>query len=120
MRNLKSFVTDIVRKPPVLFPLVGLFHVLWLVRTVYAMRQAPFGGIEWLQVLWMAAYTIFWIGVCDLRKWGALGYMGLAILNSILYYTLKSAYNKDMYTSLLFLLDGLFSLFVLYYYKLFR
>jgi hypothetical protein len=119
MRGFKEFFVDIVRKPPMLFPLVGLFHVLWLVRTVWTMRHAPLGGIEYLQVLWMLGYTIFWIGICDLRKWAALGYMAITILNFILFFSLKNIYDKDLFTSSLFLIDGLFSFFVLFYYKKF-
>ena len=83
------------------------------------MSYAPF-GVEWLQVAWMLAYTIFWLGACGLRRWGAWGYLGLTLLNAILFLSLKTVYEKDVYTSSIFLVDGLFSFFILFYYRRFR
>ena len=119
MRTFRGFIIDITRKPPVLFPLVALFHMLWLVWTIVTMKGVPF-GIDWLRLAWMLAYTFFWIGASDMRKWAALAYMGLTMLNFILFFSLKSIYDKDVYSSSLFLIDGLFSFFLLVYYKRFR
>ena len=120
MRSFREFVVDIVKEPPVLFPLVALFHVLWLTWAFVTLMGGPIGAPDLLRVAWMAAYTFFWIGACDMRKWAALGYMGITILNFILFFSLKSIYDKDVYTSSIFLLDGLFSFFLLVYYKRFR
>ena len=119
MRSVRELWVDIVVRPPVLFPLVGLFHVLWLIWTLVTLRGEPFGIPELVKVSWMVSYTFFWIGACDMRKWAALGYMFITILNFALFFLLKSTYDKDIYTSTLFLLDGLFSFFLLIYYKRF-
>ncbi len=119
MRNFKEFSIDIVRKPPMLFPLVGLFHVLWLVWTIWDDRKEPL-DIAWLEVVWLAGYTFFWIMACDLRKWGAMGYFALTLLNACLYFAASNhKINRD-YFSNMFLFDGLFSIFLLFYYKSFR
>jgi hypothetical protein len=81
-----------------IFPLIDLFHVLWLVRAVWTASRGPV-LIEWLQVGWMVAYTVFWLAMCDLRKWGALGYMLLTALNLALFFFLRSIHNKDLYTA---------------------
>ena len=119
MRRFKVFIGDIVRKPPMLFPLVGLFHVLWLLWTVWDDRHEPFPDIAWLQVLWMTGYTIFWLGACDLRKWGALGYIILMIVDACIYLAARNHKVPETYISNMFLLDGLFSFFLVFYYRKF-
>ncbi len=119
MRNAKTFFTDIVKKPPMLFPLVGLFHVLWLLWTIWDDRHEPFPDVAWLQVLWLAAFTIFWIAACDLRKWGALAYVGLMIVDVGINFAAKKHKLPPEYVSNMFLVDGLFSMFLVIYYKKF-
>src|ERR1035437_7523279 len=113
-------LTDMIKKPPVLFPLVGLFHILWLLWIIWDDRHLPFPGIEWLQVLWMAGFAFFWIAACDLRKWGALGYIVLTLLNAVLFLFVKNVNDRDLYMSPVFLIGGLFSFFLIFYYKRFR
>jgi len=120
MRNFREFVVDIVKKPPVLFPLVGLFHVLWLAGTIWADRNIHFPDIAWLEVLWLVGYTSCWIAACDFRKWGATGYILLTLLNTSLYFAIRNGKAPIDYMSNMFLIDGLFSIFLLVYYKRFR
>lgn len=109
-----------MRRPLILFPLVGLAHLLWLVWVVWSDRHIPIYNIEWLQALWMLGYTVFWIGACDYRRWGALGYMALTLLNAILFLAVKNITTKELYMSPIFLLDDLFSFFLLFFYRRFR
>lgn len=120
MRTFKGFVSDIVSKPLIIFPLVGLAHVVWLGWTVWDTRHVPLNDLEWLQALWMLGYTVFWIAACDYRKWGALGYMGLTLLNACLFLFMKKINARELYMSPIFLLDDIFSFFLLFFYKRFR
>lgn len=117
MRNFKQFVTDIIKKPPMLFPMVGLFHVLWFAWIIWDDRDVLFQRIILLHVLWLAGYTIFWIGVCDLRKWAAIGYILLTVLSISVYIGVKNHLLSEMYISNIFSIDVLFSFVLLYYYK---
>ena len=119
MRQFKTFIIDTATKPPLMFPLVGLFHVLWLIWTIYSSFGETLGKEELISIFWMAGYTIFWLGACNLKRWGALGYMGLTLLNAILFVTLHLSYDKHVYTSPIFLIDGIFSFFLLFFYKRF-
>jgi len=119
LRSIKELTTDLIKKPPMLFPLVGLFHVLWLLRTVYSMSHAPM-GLEWLQVVWIGAFTVFWLGICDMRKWAAFCYIAITIVDFALFFSLKQNYQKDLYTSSILFIDGIFSFFVLFYFKRFE
>lgn len=115
MRNFKEVIIDMGRKAPILFPLVGGFHILLLLWTIFSDTT----GIVWLEVLWMTGYTVFWLAACDLRKWGALGYIILTIINASLYFAIANGQLPRDYLSSMFLLDGLFSVFLLFYYKRF-
>ena len=119
MRSFKQFTVDIVKKPPLSFPLIGLFHLLLLLWTVWDDRKEPF-DIVWLEVAWLVGYTFFWIAACDLRKWGAMGYFLLTLLNISLYLATRNHKIPQGYFSNMFLLDGLFSIFLLFSYKKLR
>lgn len=120
MRNFKELITDMIKKPPVLFPLVGLFHVLWLLLSIWSFHAEPFPSLPWLQVLWQVGYAFFWLAASDLRKWGALGYIVLTLINATIYFAVINSKAPREYMSGMFLLDGLFSVFLLFYYKRFR
>jgi hypothetical protein len=119
VRTFKGFLSDIIKKPPLLFPLVGLFHVLWLLWTIWDDRHEPFPDMAWLQLLWLAAYTFFWLAVCDLRKWGLYGYIFLAVVNTLLFLAARKGAIRVDYTSNMLWVDLLFGIFLLYYYKMF-
>ena len=119
MRDLKTIITDIVRKPPIMFPMVGAFHIMWLGYLAWSNASEPFPNIVWLGVLWMLGYTIFWLAACDLKKWGALGYMLLTLLNTSLYLARLNGKLDTDYISDIPLIDALFSFFLLFYFKRF-
>jgi hypothetical protein len=119
MRSIKEFTIDIVRKPPILFPLVGLFHILWLLWVIWSDHTSTIEVFS-LQVAWMIAYTFFWIAVCDFRKWGAIGYFALTLLNTMLYLAGRNYKVYDQFTSNIVLIDALFCFFIFIYYKRLR
>ncbi len=118
--DLKKIITDAATKPPLLFPFVGLFHLVWLIVVVCGLFGSPFGIEESIRLGWMLGYTAFWLGACNLKKWGAWGYMALTLTNALLFVCLKSPVDKSIYTSSMFLIDGIFSFFLLFFYKRFE
>lgn len=115
-----SFIKRIWTKPPVLFPLVALFHFVILGYTVWLKHSFPFPSEYWISSLWLLLYTISWLFACDLKRWAALTYIGLTVVNIILQLTLKSPYDLALYTPSFFLIYVLFSFFILFYYKAFK
>lgn len=118
MRNIKTFIQDAVKKPPLLFPLVALFHFFALIFALWNVHSSPFGTLEWLQPLWILAYTICWVFICDMRKWAAIGYILLTSVDIILYVSRSSNIAASQLT-MLFPTDVLFCFFVLFYYRRF-
>src|SRR5579872_4666902 len=116
MRSFKQFANDIVLKPLIVFPLVGLAHVLWLLWIIWTNRNVPINNIEWLQALWMLGYIVFWIAICDYRRWGVWGYLALTILNASLFLTIKNINTRELYMSPIFLFDELFCFLSLLFY----
>jgi len=115
-RTLTQFVRDVFKKPPVIMPYVALAHIFWLLWTVWMCVTGSF-ALLWLQVGWMIAYTVCWVAACDLRRWGAVGYILLTVLNTTIFLVVKSVYTRDIYTSNLFLLDALFSFYLVFFYR---
>ena len=120
MRSLKTFARDIVKKPPAIFPWVALFHFLMFAYQLWLYSDMPFSSIAWLQPAWMLAYSIAWLFVCDLRKWAAMLYLGLTMLNIAIYMGFISAMKHDMYSSPIYFIDILFSFFILFFYRRFE
>ena len=114
--DLKASFTGLKAKPVILFTLVAAVHILWLLYTIWCVVQEP-GRIEWINLTWMLAYTTFWIAAARYKRWGAWGYMALTAVNILLFYYTKTAVARIDYVSSIFLLDILFSFFLLLYYK---
>ncbi|MBC7553583.1 MAG: hypothetical protein H7257_06350 [Taibaiella sp.] len=114
----KTTFKDFLTKPPVMLPLVALAHIVALLFTVWQLVKVP-SWIEWLNLLWMVAYTIFWLGATAMRKWGVWGYVGVTAVNIMLFWYLRADPHQNDYLSSLFLFDILFSFFLLLYYKRF-
>jgi len=99
-----------------MMPYVALAHVFWLLWTLW-MCITGSSTVLWLQAAWMLAYAIFWIAACDLRRWGAISYILITILNTCIFLVVKNVYTRDIYTSNLFLLDALFSFYLVFFYR---
>ena len=120
MRTIREFTIDIVKTPPIAFPLIGLFHILWFLWIIYSDRYEPFPDLVWFEVLWMTGYTIFWFAACDMRKWGARGYIIMTLINAVCFILARFHIISTDYVSNMFVLDVLFSMILVYYYKKFR
>lgn len=110
---------DLVTKPPVVFPLVALFHIILLLISLVTLIQVPAFDTG-LSFLWMVGYTAFWLGAMALRKWGAMGYILVTAANIVTWYAIKDPLYKELYKSNLFLIDLIFSFFLILYYRRFR
>jgi len=117
MRSPKALLVDLIKKPPFIFPFIALAHIAWLLFVASGLRHAPFPGMEWLQLLWMVGYTVCWLGVCDLRKWGGVGYLAITMLNQGLYFFLQNDVQRHLYTSSLWLIDIMFCFFILFFFR---
>ncbi len=115
-----NFIRDIIRKPPVIFPWVALFHVVMLAYVTWLFSTEPMFSAGWLQPLWMLAYTVCWIFICDLRRWAAYGYILLTSVNLLLYVLCKDVVAREMYTSSFSLIDVGFCFFVLFFFRRFN
>jgi len=111
--------TDFIKKPPVYFPLIGLFHIIWLFVAIWDASQTGFNNYSAIQIGWMSGYTFFWLAACDLRKWGLWAYVFLALINTILFFNLKYMVERSLYTSSLRLFDVLFAILLLLHHKFF-
>ena len=108
-----------ITKPPVLFPLVALFHMALFTWTIISLIQQPGISTE-MSALWMLGYTICWLATTDMRKWGAMLYVIVTVVSIILYFTVHDKFTWLNYASPIFILDMLFCFFIMFYFKRFR
>jgi hypothetical protein len=115
-----NFIQRFIKKPPVLFPLVALFHIGWLLYSIYDYSSEPLYSPLWTQILWLIGYSVSWLFICDMKRWAAYAYVGLTALNLILRFVLKSPMDLVYFADALFPADILFSFFVLFYFRQFE
>ena len=115
----QSFLKRIISKPPTVFPWVALFHLLMLAFSIYVFSDSPFPSLDWIGTLWVLLMTICWIFICDMKRWAALTYIFLVIINIVLRFALESPTDLATYTHVFFPIDVLFCFFVLFYFKRF-
>lgn len=118
---LHNIYDRLVRKPPVLFPLVALFHLVMLVMTLWQFggqgvlmsREGIIAGSVWL------LYTVLWLFICDMKKWAAIGYIALSLAGLCgQFLTAKDGLLYELGT-VLFPFDLLMIVFLMFYYKRF-
>lgn len=112
-----------IKTPPVVFPLVGLFHIVWAVVAIVNLMSTGFhsgASYELVQVGWMLGATISWLAACDMHRWGALAYILLTIADVVVYLLEHNGKIGLAHHSNLIFIDGVFSFFLLFFYKRFR
>lgn len=119
MNKVTVWLTGLWKKPPFIFPCIAIGHLFWLGITSYGLKDSPFGK-EWIGLAWLLAYTVCWIAVCDLRKWGAMGYVIITMLNQGLYLAFSSDIERKIYCSSLWMIDIMFCFFILFFFKKFK
>lgn len=108
-----------MRSLPLIFPFIGLAHVVWFLYELW-LNHSTTDLIEWIDPLWMAAYSVCWLSACTLRRWGVWGYIALTIINICVFVFAPTGTIRRMGTSSLFLIDVAFTFLLLVYYKRFR
>lgn len=77
-----SLVSRYFKSLPVVFPLIGLFHLVMTVfEAYYYVGDNSIHGIYWFRPLILLVYLVFWIGICLKKKWMAIGYLVLTMGN---------------------------------------
>ncbi|MCC6186691.1 MAG: hypothetical protein IT256_06020 [Chitinophagaceae bacterium] len=108
-------------KPPIIFPLVALFHLLMTLSAVYTLYPTPLQQIDWARPISLLVFTILAFSLCFLKKWAAIGYIILSMTCLGLLYNYP---NDDSIANIVgksnFPLSLIFSLFILLLYKKFR
>jgi hypothetical protein len=113
---MSNLIDRFIKKPPVMFPLVALFHIVLLAYNIYDASSEHITSLYWLQPLWMLAYTIAWLFVCDMRRWAAYTYIAITTINMAVHFFVKD----ELYHSSLFLIDAVFAMIVMAYIKRFE
>jgi hypothetical protein len=116
-----SFI-DRIKGLPVLFPLVGLFHISMLLVTAIGFARegvlnTMIGGgsvVEWL------LYTLLWVFVCLQYRAAAVGYIILTAANLLLQFLTPQDQSWRHIADTVFPFDVLMCFFLLFYFKRFR
>lgn len=116
-----SFVYRLLRRPPVIFPLVALFLSALTALEAYQWLGDPsVFRIYWFRPLILLAYTISWVGACLFKKWGAISFLALSVANVCLYLLTQDNIYKQAFGDILFSpipMNLFLSFLLLFYFK---
>lgn len=113
-----GFLIRMWRKPPVIFPLLAVFHLAITLHACWLyIEGGGFDIISWMHPLSLGCYTVAWFFLCDLRKWAAYVYIGLTSLNLLLQNLTPPFSTAHAFAGSLFPADLIFTFFILVYYK---
>jgi hypothetical protein len=121
--NAKKALLTYFTQPPVLFPLVGVFHILWF---LLCLQSALFdrGLATLVAFVWMLLYAVGWFGVSIRRKWGSFIYIPVTLVDILLRHVVFDSLHVSLpgvssfeLASPLYLIDVVFSIIILIYYK---
>lgn len=119
---MNNFFSRIVRKPPVFFPLVALFHVVMLLAAIWQFgSQGDLQSREGLTTtfVWLI-YGILWLFICDMKKWAAIAYVICSLAGLCFQFLLpKGSIWYDIGT-VIFPFDLLMIVFLMFYYNRFE
>ena len=122
----KNIIKQYFTNMPIMFPMIGLF-LLFMTFTEaqnYIGDDSVAKEYLWRPVI-LLLYTVFWVVACYKRKWGALAFLILTILN-VSFYLFgprgADAYLKHAVGDILFLYDKvslnmIFSFMLLFYFR---
>jgi hypothetical protein len=114
---LARYFTDM----PIFFPLIGLFLLgLTAFEAWSFLGDDSVSRMYWLRPGIMLLYFIFWAAVCLARKWGALAFIGLTIVNVAFHLFGPDMMLKRAVGDLLFLpipINLVFSFLILFFFR---
>lgn len=115
-----TFLTRIIRRPPVFFPLVALFHIVMLLVTAWQFSEVLDSKEAITAISVWLIYTICWLFICDMKKWAALTYVILSLIGvGLQFLTAKGGLWYDVGT-VMFPFNLLMIVFLMFYYKRFE
>lgn len=106
-------------KPPVLFPLAALFHLVITLSAVVSLCPTPFTQIDWLRPLGMLLFTLLSFGLCLMRKMIAIAYVVLSLAGVGLLYTTLPDTALHLLGMAFFPFNLILSFFILLFFKRF-
>ncbi|MBS1773669.1 MAG: hypothetical protein JST82_12485 [Bacteroidetes bacterium] len=110
-----NLIDKFIKQPPIVFPLVALFHIALLGYSIYNASTELLSSVLWLQPVWMLCLSFAWLFSCAMKKWAALVYVGLVVVDIALH-----LFDKDGHVgSLLYFYDVLFAMILMAYFKRF-
>lgn len=116
----KSSFKQFITKPPVLFPLAALFHIIITISAIVSLYGIPLTQRDWLRPLSMILFTICSVGLCSMRKWTAIIYVVLSIACLALIYFTPLDTPQHIFGDGFFPFNLILSLFILLLFKRFE
>ena len=116
----ESFFKKLINRPPVLFPLAALFHVLITVAAIISLYPIPLNQRDWLRPLALLLFAVLSVALCFMRKWAAMSYTGLSILCLAMLYFGGEDTPAQIFGRAAFPFNLILSFFILLLFKRFR
>jgi hypothetical protein len=115
----KPLIKNLITKPPILFPLAALFHLIFTLYAIASLYPTPLTQRDWLRPLAMLIFTVMSIGLCSMKKWIAISYVSLSIICLAFIYTAPFDSPLWIFGDSFFPFNVMLSFFILLLFKKF-
>lgn len=116
----ESFLKKLISRPPILFPLAALFHILMTGMAIVSLSPTPLDQRDWLRPLAMLLFSFLSVALCLMRKWAAIAYTSLSMLCLAMLYFGGDDTPVRIFGSAFFPFSLILSLFILLLFRRFR
>lgn len=121
MSQSQGFLYRFFRRPPVLFPLIALFHLgLTISEAFNYIGNNDVYMAYWLIPAVLLLYTVFWSGATLYRKWAAVAYVLLTVANVSLHFFAPPSVYKQALGDILFIpvpVNLVFAFLLLFFFR---
>jgi len=115
-----SIWTKLINKPPILFPLAALFHIIITCTAIYSLYPTPLNQRDWLRPLGMMLFSLLAVCLCLMRKWSAIAYVSFSVVSLLVYYYSPIDTPQHIFSDSFFPFSMILSFFILLFFKRFK
>lgn len=116
----ESSFKQFISKPPILFPLAALFHIIISLSAIITLYPTPLSQRDWLRPLGMVIFSALSVWLCTMRKRSAMAYVSFSIISLGIIYLTQRDSPEFIFGNSFFPFNIILSFFILLLFKRFK
>ena len=116
----ESLFKRLITKPPILFPLAALFHIVICLSAIVSLYPTELSQKEWARPGGMLLFSILSVFLCGMKKWAAIAYVLMSMLSLAIIYLHPNLSALLLFADSIFPFNVILSFFILLLFKRFK